>query len=430
MYQKNNFITGIVKYDMKKIFRKLSLFQKSVVITFIFSMTGSVLNYFCQIITGNLLSVEEFGTYNAINSLAANLVIIFTPLSIMACQITAANSDNTECNSDIYARLAVFAGALILFMLFFGGLLYQRIEGKFGVKNIGDWLTLLLMVGISGLYNMSYSVVQGLKKFIVYGLIGSIFMVIKLTAIVTNIKIGMGVSGIIYALFLSYMLMLIITLFLIRRTIKGDAFEWKHLLPNREIFQLYGLTFISQILISFYLNGGEIILMNFKYDERAMGLYSSAVTLGKVCLYVVSVISVVLLPTVAGKDQQADSKKSILYKSVLISLALAVIYVIFLLTVGKNLILLFFGETYREALEFIPYIAVFVIPLSIVSVVHNFFIGIGKVKEYTCIFCVETAGVIMLIWFLVDDVKYVPAVLGIGLSIVLVTALFYVKKKL
>lgn len=418
------------QYDMKKIIKRFTLFQRSVAVTFIFSMLGSVLNYFCQIITGNLLSVEEFGIYNAINSLAANLVIVFTPLSIMACQMTAANSERPGCNRGIYMQLAAFSGILIIIMLFLGGILYQKIEGRFGVRHIGDWIVLLLMVGISGLYNIAYSVVQGLKRFVIYGIIGSAFMIIKLVAIVTDIKIGIGISGIIYALFFSYFLVLILTSLFIRQTIGDSKTEKIDDLSKQDIFKLYGLTFVSQILISFYLNGGEIILMNFKYDERAMGLYSSAVTLGKVCLYVISVISVVLLPTVAGKEQPVAKKKAILYKSVLISLMLAIIYVIFLLTIGKNLILFFFGDTYKEALEYIPYIAIFVIPLSIISVVHNFFIGIGKVKEYTCIFGAETVLIIGLVWFWVDDIKYVPAMLGIGLSMVLCIALFYVKKKL
>lgn len=409
---------------------RINLFQKSIIITFIFSMMSSLLNYFYQILLGNLLSVEEFGIYNSINSLVANLVIVFTPLSIIVCQKTAACGEAIGRNKNFYRQALIFSGIVIVFLLSIGEGVYFLVRGKFGVSDRGYWQMLLFVVSIAGLYNIAYSIIQGLQRFMVYGIIGNFLIITKLGISIINVKIGMGVSGILYAMLLSYLLTFVVinifVYFVMKKNISGSKIDWH----KQEVFKLYGITFISQILISFYLNGGEIILMSFKFSEREVGIYSSAISLGKISLYAVSVVSTVLLPTIASRSNQKGEAKAILYKSVLVSIFFVMIYIVFLLTIGKYLILFFFGEAYKEALEYLPYVAVFSVPLSIISIVHNFFLGIGRAGGYTFILGIGTLIAAGVIWCFVDSIKYVPAILGIGLGFILVISLLYVKKRL
>lgn len=408
--------------------KKISSFQLDVGISFALSMLGSVLNYVLQIVMGNMLTIEEFGIYNAINSLVANTVIIYTPLSIMLCQFIAGNVNTKKQNTGIYKQAFMISMALLVALCVIGIFVYPGLNGKFGADNLFIWELILFTIGIVGIYNVLCGVLQGLSKFAAYGFVGALLFLIRLILSMFYIKINMGMLGIILAMLLSYVIMFGGVFWLVRKYIAFDRVSKPEYVGKKELFELYGVTFIAQIILSFYINGGELLLMNFLFDDTQVGLYSSAVTLGKVSMYIVSIISVVLLPTVASRNKQGINTKKMFYQTVAVSLLLSIVYSIFLLTVGKYLILLFFGNAYRRALEYIPSIIAFIIPLNALTIIQNYFIGIGKVKEYTLVAGIVTMIAIAVIWLMIKNMSGVAIVLGVALSVILVFSLLYVNK--
>lgn len=410
--------------------RKIGFFHRSIIITFLFSMMASILNYGFQIIMGNMLSVEEFGLYNSINSFAANLVVVFTPLSIMICQVTATKEKQRDSYRGVILQIFGFAGAIMFLILTIGGGLYGKIESKLGVQSIVSWLIILMMIGISGFYNIAYAIIQGLRKFVVYGIVGVALVAIKCIFSVINIYLGMGVAGIVYAMLVSYVIMLLAVCIFVYKAMPKTTDEPSKYLKRQDIMRLWGVTFIAQLLSSFYINGGEIMLMSLWFDDKEVGLYSSAITLGKVSLYLISALSAVLLPTIASKRDDKDETKIILYRSLCFCLLLTILYVIFLFVAGERFIVFFYGRKYEDAMKYIPYVSGFIIPLNLLSVVHNYFIGIGKVREYVVYFGLATVAAIAIICTRVTDVRYVPVVLGIALVVALIVALLYIRKRI
>ncbi len=386
------------------------------------------MNYVFQIVVGNMVSVEEFGMYNSINSLAVNVSIVFSPLSVMACQITASNQSKIEKNRGVYIQIFGVTIGLFVCVLMGGVLLFRLIQGKFGITNMAQWIVILIMIGASGLYAILISVLQGMECFVWYGIIGALLVLGKLGICVINVKQGMAVHGIVWAMLLSYLCMIIVMVLFLKKRLWKGAEGQREYLSKKEIIQLYGTTFLVQILVSFYINGGEIILMDYLFDDTQVGLYSSAVTLGKVCLYIISIVSVVLLPKVANKATQGVDTRGILYKTVGISLVLAIVYAIFLLVGGKQIIPMVFGQEYNAAMEYMNSVMFFAIPLSTLSIVHNYFLGIGKIKAYGVMLGIITCVAIGIIILFVQDMKCVPIILGGGLYMILIWSLLYVKR--
>lgn len=408
----------------KILLKKLNTFQKSVMISFMFSMVGSVLNYLFQIVMGNMLSVEEFGVYNSVNAVIANLAIIFTPLSIIICQSTAASEGHLKRNRGLYRQVFLITFLLMIVMGLVGVWLYPYMVGKFGVNSMLYWQILLITVNVSGMYNIVYSLIQGLKRFVLYGIIGNVLIVLKLLISIFNVKMSWGLLGIICAIMLSYLAIIIFAVVFIKVLLeKEPASEEIRYLPLNQIVKMYGMAFLIQMLASFYINGGDIILLNLLFSEREAGLYSSAVMLGKISLYVISVISVVLLPTAAGDKTRGKRTEGVLYKCLAVCLIFSLVYAFFLITIGKNLIPILLGNAYKDAFQMVPYVVVFTIPLGLLSTVHSYFLGVGKLKAYTIISAIVTAVVIITIWKFTKDVKLVPVILGCGVSVILVVSL-------
>lgn len=401
-------------------------FQGALLVSFIFSMFGSVLNYFFQIVVGNMVPVEVFGEYNSINSLAVNISILFSPLAVMACQVTATNQTEEKKSNGCFQILIisfVFCGCILLG----GGMLYPVIRGKFGISNLEQWIVILCVIGISGIYMIMLGIFQGMEKFGIYGAIGTVLIGIKLGISVFNLKRGMEVDGIVWSMLWSYVCMLIVMCLLLRKHTdirKG----WDKCFSGSKILELYGLTFLVQILVSFYINGGEIILMGYLFDDQEVGLYSSAVMLGKICLYVVSMVSTVLFPKVAKLTGAGKDTRSMFYKTIGVSIGLSLVYALFLLIGGKQIIPLLFGNRYDAALEYINAVVIFTIPLSTLSVIHYYFLGIGKIKEYAGVLAGVTVIAIGVIVFFATSIIWIPIALGVGLYVVLAWSIIYIRK--
>lgn len=402
----------------KSIGFSLNTLQKSVIISLIFSAASSGLNYLFQIVIANMLSVSDFGIYNSINSFAANAVVVFTPLSVIACKFTALSKGQYGKNRRVYGKLIKFSCIIIGGMMIIGGIL-SAVKNKLRLDSMFTLQIFFLMIGISGLYGIAYSIIQGMKCFVIYGMVGNLLIIFKIVLSVLNLKYGMGIPGIIYAMLLSYTVVLLIQcIFIMKLMNDGETFFE---INNKEILSLYGTTFIANAFCSFYMNGGEIIFMTLIYDSEEIALYSSAIMLGKVSLYVVSILSTVLFPTFASQSQQENDGVKLLYKSIIISVSIAGIYILLLGIFGKFIIPFFFGTEYDAAVELIPYIAVFVLPLSVLSIVHYYVLGVGRLKLYTGLMGIITCFVMGILYFYIDNIKYVPVILGIGLSTILVS---------
>lgn len=397
--------------------------KKSYIIFFVLSMAASALNYIFQIVMGNMLSVEKFGSFNAINSLTANMVMLYSPLSIMLCQNTAGAK-----NSWIYRQTIILSVIFMVAVCFAGGFVYHGLNGNFGVSNIFVWELMLFMIGIAGVYSVLYGAIQGLGNFVIYGLLGFLLILIRFILSVITVKAGWDIAGIVFAMLVSYVTMLGLERVFLNQYMVVNTDPDAGKLGKTEMFELYGVTFAAQIILSFYINGGEILLMSFIYEERQVGLYSSIASLGKVSLYAISVISSIILPVVTKRKQEKTSTKNILLFTVLFSAIFASIYSIFLLFFGKDLILLFFGEAYRPASKYIYSVICFSVPLSALSVIQNYFIGIGRVKEYTIFSGMITVMAVGSIIIGTMDIIYVPIILGIALILIIIFALFYGNK--
>lgn len=84
---------------------KLNSSQKAFIVMIFFSSIGSVLNYLFQIVLGPLFTFEEFGIHSSINSFTANMVIVYTLLSVVLCRMTASNMVNLNVCKERYKQI-------------------------------------------------------------------------------------------------------------------------------------------------------------------------------------------------------------------------------------------------------------------------------------------------------------------------------------
>ena len=410
---------------LKKIFDM----DRSVVLLFVFSMLASIVNYSFQIMLGNMLSLSDFGIFNTINSLSTNLMCLYSPLAVYICRVSAENQTNMSVGKPIYQKILKFTLGISLILFCLGIVLFSNTFGKsLGVESFSFGLLFITMTIIAGIYTVLNGMLQGINKLAWYGFLGLVLMVVKFSLSYAGIRLGGQIAAAVWAMLISFVVVigLIITIISITARRQNTDEKKRELLSVKysEIFSLYGLTFLVQLFISPYINGGEIILMNYLYDSESVGLYSLAATVAKASMYVLSIFTSALLPNIASDWIKGKSIKRKFYSAMAFCFIAGAAWVLFLMTVGLYVIPRVFGEGYYQALLNVKYLAFWVIGIGMLLVVNTFYLAINRLKKYLTVLIVVTVLIVGCIVASGIDILYVPVVVGSGVIAVVIFALF------
>lgn len=409
-------------------------FSKNVIILLFFSVPASILNYAFSIVLGRLLTVEQFGTYNSMNSLACNLIAIYAPFAVLITRITAEHEKDTYKNSDRYKQLGK------IYLLFFvvtslvGMVSYPLLNGRFGASTFIQWLLILIMIGVMGLHSMSIATIQGLSKFVLYGFISAFVMFLKLILTVVGLQTGGGFTSVIWAITLSHAIIIGICTFVMKRACSimdgreclGEGADYEKPFTKDELIPLYGLTFLVQLVYLFYVNGGEVILMNFLCDEKEIGLYSSIVMLAKIAVYLITTFNSALLPAIASKAGDVKGAKGMLYASLIFSMACSLAFVIFMLVFGDWIVPFLWGEKYTAGLKYLGAALTFAIPLANLMVIHTYILGRGKLKFYAWSLCITLVASAVVGALFSANTSAVPIAFGVGMCVCIIATMIYI----
>ena len=420
-----------MKY-IEKLLDKLFNMDRSVICLFIFSILACIVNYVYQIVLGNMLTLSNYGNFNTINSLTSNLVCLYSPLAVYICRITAENQKGLMKARHIYQK--VFAVALGVSVVVFcaGGVFLWNFLGKnIGTKTICLELLILVMTLIAGFYTVINGILQGINRLGWYGFLGLLLVAVKLGLSYVGIRLGGQIHAAVWAMLISYVIITFAMIAIIAAIRKGQhsitCKEDYCCVEYKELLQLYGATFLVQMFVSPYINGGEVILMNYCYDSESVGLYSLAATVAKASMYVLSIFTSALLPNIAADLNQGKS----IWKKFYISLAFCFLaggaWVIFLMTAGVIIIPRLFGAGYYQALLNVKYMALWVIGIGMLLVVNTFYLAMNKLKRYISVLAVVTIFIIGYVSMSEIDILYVPVVIGVGVNAIIIFACFDVR---
>jgi O-antigen/teichoic acid export membrane protein len=132
---------------------------------------------------------------------------------------------------------------------------------------------------------------------------------------------------------------------------------------------IYKYTFLTLYTISCFLllTNLDVVLVKHYFDPHSAGIYSSAVTIGRIILYFPGAMAIVLFPKTS--ELQTLSKKSvrILAKALIIVFALCVILNVIYFIAPGLLVRIMFGKAFLES---VPYIGYYGIAMTFYSLLN------------------------------------------------------------
>lgn len=364
--------------------KKIDDFEKNTFIVFFMSIVAGIVNYIYQIIIGKMLGISDYGIANVILAFVSYLGVFLGPISVMACQYSAMYSREDKQNKlKSFVRWIIKYTLAIEIAIFLIGIAIVCVL-KFVLREISfsNMIFVIILLPSNSFYTIMLSIIQGMQKFTVHGIIGIIFNLVKLLGSVFLVYIGWNIIGIVFAMLCSQLICVGLCLKEIKKSVKletGERQEWK----GRDLLRYYGDVFVSQIFYFFYVTGGDIIILRLFFDNQIVGLYSAVATLGKLVFFVVTPITTVLFPVVAEKKGQGEETKTYLVKALIYSGIVSLGFLVFLNLLGDYIISLLYGIEFISATNYLLCGSVYIMAVIIFTVLYQYQVAVGEVKIVT-----------------------------------------------
>lgn len=352
------------------------------IIVTIGTFIGSFFSYVLQIGLGRLLTVSEYGEFNALLSLA---VIFTVPILALTNSLIKNASEllavkRFDILTFLYTRISMFAivvGALVfvlanIFGFFIGSYL-----------NINDprvFLMFGLFLGISFLNIAPASYLQGLLRFKAFAFFSALSGFTRAVFGLAFVYFGLSVGGAYLGLAVSIVLMYFLGTLILKKNFV--TFKKMNLSKYYEKILTFGF-------VTFFVGGGmtllnnvDVVLAKHFFDSDSAGIYAAVVTIGKVLLFGAGTVMILMYPQIselhAKKEDFLPRFKQFLAIQLLLVLGGILTFSLF----SELIVTVLFGEAFLQAIPFIPKFSVFVGIYIITNFLMMFLVATNNKKAW------------------------------------------------
>ncbi len=364
--------------DLKKILnysKEDSLIRDSAVL-FLATSGLSAAGFFFHFYMGRVLGPASYGILGAIFSL---LYIILVPFNVIQTSITnfiasfKAKNENDKINSLFRQSLKkLFLCSLILTLIFF---LINNYVASFLHIPSKYLLILLPIILLSFLLPVMRGLMQGLEKFKVLGFNMTMEGIAKIVFGILLVTFGLGVSGAVMALVLSYLMPLLFAFFVLSKYLKKTG----AIFSGKEVYS-YAVPVLIALVLFTGLYSIDVLLVKRFFTETEAGLYVALSFLGRIIFFGTQSVAVVMFPkSVANfsvnKKNPKILKKALFLVSIFGGFA-TLIYFLF----PRLIITILYGKNYLEISNLLGLFGLVMLILSLSYVLIFYNLSINRIK--------------------------------------------------
>lgn len=405
---------------MKQLNKGKDSFEKNSIILFVLMMGANVCNYLFQIIVGNLMEIESYAQVNTILAIVSVLSIPTTIITMICARYIALNAsmNNEKGITSIIRVLIKFTAVVALVLVVAILLLMNGITKMFGLYSNWYVIGALIIAIVNLCFSITAGTLQGMKKFFPYGVQTILSALGKLIFSVIFVWIGWNVYGIIAAVAIGITIAIVYGLYYMGNYVKAAVSNQAEKQIDTGEFARYAFgTIVAQGCV-IALTNGDILLVKAYFTDTEAGLYSSAMVIGKIAMYVSTAVVAALFPMVVEKYEKGKDTIPLLKKAMLYGGGISVVCAIGMVTLGRFVIGILFGERYMEAIGFLPAVCMYVVPLTFITIFMNYVLAVNKVKLFDILMAAGLIAIILLSLFLHETVQQLMVMCGCVLWIV------------
>lgn len=383
---------------MKLLNKDKNSFEKNSILLFVLMMGSNVCNYLFQIIVGNLMEVESYAQVNTVLAIVSVLSIPTTIITMICARYIAISAvqDNEDRIASVLRVLFRFTAIVALILVAAIVLLMHGITKIFGLDSVWYVAGALVIAIVNLFFSIAAGTLQGMKQFFHYGIQTILTALGKLIFSIVFIVIGWRVYGVIAAVMIGIMLAIFYGLHYIGRYVRMafSCYEGSGIDTGEFVRYSFGTIVAQGCVVA--LTSGDILLVKAYFSDTEAGLYSSAMVIGKIAMYVSTAVVATLFPMVVETYQKGEDTIPLLKKAMLYGGGISAVCAVGMVTLGRFVIGILFGERYLEAIGFLPAVCMYVVPLTFITILMNYVLAINKVKAFDILMAVGVVGIIGL----------------------------------
>lgn len=380
-------------------------------------MGANVCNYLFQIIVGNLMEVESYAQVNTVLAIVSVLSIPTSIIAMICARYIAINvSIANEQGIVSVVRVLLKFTSMVALVLALGVLLSMSgITRIFALDSKWYVAGTLVMAIINLFFSITAGILQGMKRFFQYGVQTILMSLGKLIFSVVLIWLGWSVFGIIAAVIIGIIIAILYGLHYIGSYVKkAVGYRGESAIEAGEFIKFAFGTIVAQGCVV-ALTSSDILLVKAYFSDSEAGLYSSAMVIGKIAMYVATAVVAALFPMVVERHQKGEDTTPLLKKAMLYGGGISIVCAVGMVFFGRFVIQVLFAERYMESIVFLPAVCMYVVPLTFITILMNYALAVNKVKVFDILIVVGLIIIIGFSFFVHESVQQLMLMCGVVL---------------
>jgi len=350
---------------------------------------ANIFNYLFQIIVARNLNPEDYGSFNALNSLA---VVLLTPVDVLAYVYS---KFTVQLSLDRYEAIKTLAvkglkGIMVVacVAILAATVYHPWVKRYLHLESSIPIVIMMTLVILSFQLPLLLGLIQGLRRFTTLGWGLSLNIYVRFFACVLFVPIlGMGVNGALIAGVLGVLGATLYILWVLRDVLRMPGAElpegifgtmWKYALP---VFFTTGMVIM--------LGNLDVVLVRHYCSPTEAGYYATGAILGRVAFYLPGVLISVLFPETARAKQSGQDSRKFLWVSFLMTAFLGGGVALVCNIWGEWIIQVLYGAKYMGAGDLLGVISAAMALLALANVMFTYLLARSEFKY---------------LWFLVSGV--------------------------
>ena len=382
-------------------------------------VAGGILGYLFQIIMGRMLSVSEYGIFSA---LMAMIVVIGAPMATLSMIISRrvstyrSEQDNGKLGYLFYwinRKLLLIAVVLIVLVVFN----IKPLQNFLLIEKSAHLYLLLIILLIAFPQAVNNAYLQGLQYFKWLSVSGVLATLLKIIIAVILIYFGLGVAGALGGVIFSTFIILILTYVVLRPSLSKNNASISN--TTHLLFKSAMPVLLANVAFA-VMTQIDMVLVKYYFSEQEVGIYAAASILGKAVMYLPGGIAMALFPMVAENHASGKSSAHLMFQAVGVTALLSLTGALFYYFFADSIIVLLYGNDYKEAANVLKYFGFAILPMALIMVAEHFLIAMGRVL-FAYLFMVVAPLQLIAIYYYHDTLLDIVAVLSIS-GIILVVS--------
>jgi O-antigen/teichoic acid export membrane protein len=387
----------------------------------------NLFRYGYQLAMGIMLSAENYGLLMSLVSLFIIITVLTQTVTAVVTKTTATlNTENQSDSVGSFYRITLkfnFLLGIVMFVILAATSVFIS-----RLLNLGSaFICIILFSSLLFAFPLAsnWGIMQGLQKFVSLGSSQVLFQFLQTLIAVLLVALGMKVAGGIAAMPISYLIVLVVSVFLLRKLPMSSPSKVS--LNGIGRYALHALLAFTAITV---MTNVDVVIARLFLTPVDAGNYSAVSVLGRIAFYAPAGIAAVLFPKSAETVTRGeDSTRHYRWSLILTVLIVAIICLVYWMLPGTVMHILFAGRYQNAA----PYLVKYGLGMSFLAVTFlcvNYGLSIGKTGIAYLMLAVMTVQLGLLIVFHQSISDFVDVILiSGGLSMVTILLSIPILKK-